>query len=119
MRRLRNRLSVSDVQTIIAQAVAEAKAQGKPAVIAVVDRVGNVLAVYSMAGAPPTATIRSAPDPANNTDLRRADRTGCGRGHRQGDHRRLSVVRRQCLLHPHRQRDRAAEFSARAVFGRA
>ena len=62
-------LSVSDVQTIIAQAVAEAKAQGKPAVIAVVDRVGNVLAVYSMAGAPATATIRSAPDPANNTDL--------------------------------------------------
>ena len=62
-------LSVSDVQTIIAQAVAEAKAQGKPAVIAVVDRVGNVLAVYSMTGAPPTATIRSAPVPANNTDL--------------------------------------------------
>jgi len=62
-------LSVSDVQTIIAQAVAEAKAQGKPAVIAVVDRVGNVLAVYSMAGAPATAAIRSAPDPGNNTDL--------------------------------------------------
>ena len=62
-------LSVSDVQTIIAQAVAEAKAQGKPAVIAVVDRVGNVLAVYSMAGAPATATIRSAPVASNNTDL--------------------------------------------------
>jgi len=62
-------LSVSDVQTVIAQAVAEANAQGKPAVIAVVDRVGNVLAVYSMAGAPATATIPSAPNPANNTDL--------------------------------------------------
>ena len=62
-------LSVSDVQTVIAQAVAEANAQGKPAVIAVVDRVGNVLAVYTMAGAPATATIPSAPNPANNTDL--------------------------------------------------
>lgn len=62
-------LSVSDVQTIIAQAVAEATAQGKPATIAVVDRVGNVLAVYTMAGAPATATIPSAPNPANNTDL--------------------------------------------------
>ena len=61
-------LSVADVQTIIAQAVAEANAQGKPAVIAVVDRVGNVLAVYSMTGAPPTATIRGAPSAAN-TDL--------------------------------------------------
>jgi uncharacterized protein GlcG (DUF336 family) len=62
-------LTVSDVQTIIAQAVAEANAQGKSAVIAVVDRVGNVLAVYTMAGAPPTAAIPSAPVPANNTDL--------------------------------------------------
>ena len=55
-------LSVSDVQTIIAQAVSEANTQGKPAVIAVVDRVGNVLAVYTMAGAPTTATIPSAPN---------------------------------------------------------
>ena len=62
-------LTVSDVQTVIAQAVAEANAQGKPAVISVVDRVGNVLAVYTMAGAPATATIPSAPNPANNTDL--------------------------------------------------
>jgi uncharacterized protein GlcG (DUF336 family) len=62
-------LSVSDVQTIIAQAVAEANAQGKPATLAVVDRVGNVLAVYTMAGAPALASIPSAPVPANNTDL--------------------------------------------------
>ncbi|MDE2085046.1 MAG: heme-binding protein [Xanthomonadaceae bacterium] len=52
-------LGVSDVQTIIAQAAAEAQAQGKPAVIAVVDRVGNVLAVYRMNGAPDTMTITS------------------------------------------------------------
>ena len=62
-------LSVSDVQKIISRAVAEAVAQGKPAYIAVVDRVGNVLAVYKMAGAPDNATLRAAPNPANNTDL--------------------------------------------------
>src|SRR5471032_734978 len=62
-------LTVADVQKIISRAVAEASAQGKPAVIAVVDRVGNVLAVYSMTGAPSTATVRAAANPANNTDL--------------------------------------------------
>jgi uncharacterized protein GlcG (DUF336 family) len=41
-------LSSSDVQQVIAQAVAEAKARGVNATIAVVDRVGNVLAVYRM-----------------------------------------------------------------------
>jgi uncharacterized protein GlcG (DUF336 family) len=51
-------LTVTDVQTIIAQAVAEAQAQNKPSVIAVVDRVGNVLGVYKMAGAPTTIEIR-------------------------------------------------------------
>ena len=42
-------LSVSDVQRVIARAVHEAQAQGVDATIAVVDRVGNVLAVYQMA----------------------------------------------------------------------
>ncbi len=49
-------LSQSDVQTIIAQAAAEAQAQAKPAVIAVVDRVGNVLAVYRTSSAAPQLT---------------------------------------------------------------
>lgn len=62
-------LNISDVQTIISRAVAEAAAQGKPAVIAVVDRLGNVLAVYSMAGAPANTTIRHAASSANDTDL--------------------------------------------------
>src|SRR3982751_2163923 len=39
-------LAVADVQLAIAQAAGEAKARGRGAVIAVVDRVGNVLAVY-------------------------------------------------------------------------
>ena len=43
-------LSVTDVQTIIAQAVGEAQARNLPSVIAVVDRVGNVLAVFDMNG---------------------------------------------------------------------
>ncbi len=49
-------LSVTDVQTIIAQAVGEATARNLPSVIAVTDRVGNVLAVFRMNGAAATAT---------------------------------------------------------------
>jgi uncharacterized protein GlcG (DUF336 family) len=44
-------LSVSDVQRVIAQAVGEARARNLPSTIAVVDRVGNVLAVFRMNGA--------------------------------------------------------------------
>jgi uncharacterized protein GlcG (DUF336 family) len=54
-------LTAADVQQIIAQAVAEAQARGTPAVIAVTDRVGNVLGVYNMVGAPSTMTIRPGP----------------------------------------------------------
>jgi uncharacterized protein GlcG (DUF336 family) len=52
-------LSVAQVQQVIAQAAAEASAQGAPAHIAVVDRVGNVLGVFRMNGAPSTTTIQS------------------------------------------------------------
>jgi uncharacterized protein GlcG (DUF336 family) len=52
-------LSVSDVQRVLAQAVAEAQARNARATIAVVDRVGNVLAVYRMAGAANSMTITS------------------------------------------------------------
>ena len=41
-------LTAADVQQVIAQAVAEAQARSANATIAVVDRVGNVLAVYRM-----------------------------------------------------------------------
>ncbi|MGV3510532.1 MAG: heme-binding protein [Novosphingobium sp.] len=44
-------LTVGEVQQIIAQAVGEARALNYPAIIAVVDRVGNVLAVFRMNGA--------------------------------------------------------------------
>ncbi len=43
----------------MARAVAEAQARNAPATIAVVDRVGNVLGVFAMNGAPKTFTVRT------------------------------------------------------------
>ncbi|HXG66395.1 MAG TPA: heme-binding protein, partial [Blastocatellia bacterium] len=51
------RLTVSDVQTIIAQAVAQAEASNFPATIAVVDKEGRVLGVFRMRGAPTAITV--------------------------------------------------------------
>ncbi len=51
-------LSILDVQRIIAQAAGEAQARNLPSEIAVVDRVGNVLAVFRMNGA--RATTRTS-----------------------------------------------------------
>jgi uncharacterized protein GlcG (DUF336 family) len=50
-------LSTDEVGRILSQAVAEAQARGANATIAVVDRVGNVLAVFSMGGAAATFNI--------------------------------------------------------------
>ncbi|MEO1729732.1 MAG: hypothetical protein AAFR64_03230 [Pseudomonadota bacterium] len=58
-------LSEADVQQVIAQAAAQADAQGAAATIAVVDRVGNVLAVFAMPGAAGTAMISEAPNGGN------------------------------------------------------
>src|SRR5215475_4825230 len=60
-------LTEDDVNTITLQAIHEATARGKPATIAIVDRVGNVLVVTQMPGAPATATITSGR--GNNTGL--------------------------------------------------
>lgn len=54
-------LTTADVATIVAQAVAEAKARTLPADIAVSDRVGNILAVFHMTGARPTTAIPLPP----------------------------------------------------------
>ena len=54
-----NFLTTTDVERVIAQAVVEAQAVNAKATIAVVDRVGNVLAVFRMAGAGSTFTITS------------------------------------------------------------
>ncbi|MCI0516512.1 MAG: heme-binding protein [Woeseiaceae bacterium] len=52
-------LSVSEVEGVIARAVAEAQARNAAATIAVVDRVGNVLAVFRMNGAATNVEVRS------------------------------------------------------------
>lgn len=61
-------LSVADVEKILAGAIAEANARNVPAVIAVTDRVGNVLAVFRMNGARPDATASPAPN-GDNIDV--------------------------------------------------
>ncbi len=53
------KLATSDVGRVIAQAAQEAAARGAPAVIAVVDRVGNVLGVFRMDGGPGTVRVGS------------------------------------------------------------
>lgn len=55
-------LTAAEVGKIVAQAAAQAQADGRPAVIAVADRVGNVLALFRMTGAPASAHIPEAPD---------------------------------------------------------
>ena len=55
-------LNVTDIETIISQAVSEANARNLPAVIAIVDRSGNVLAVFRMNGANAVTTIRNGPN---------------------------------------------------------
>ena len=50
-------LTSAEVQQILAQAIGEAQARSQPSVIAVTDRVGNVLGVFAMTGAPATTTV--------------------------------------------------------------
>lgn len=50
-------LTVGDVRRVLAQGIAQANALGEQATIAVVDRVGNVLAVHRMAPVAPAITI--------------------------------------------------------------
>ena len=53
------RLTPADVQQVLAQVVAEAEVRNQPGTAAVVDRVGNVLAVYQMQDADPLVTVTS------------------------------------------------------------
>ncbi|WP_129791379.1 heme-binding protein [Sphingosinicella sp. CPCC 101087] len=65
-------LTVSDVERIIAQGVAEAQAQGQPSGFIVIDRVGNVLAAFVMNGT--DLTLRTPPAPnGRSTDLQDLD----------------------------------------------
>jgi len=65
-------LSVSDVQQVLAQAIAQARSDNQPAVISVVDRVGNVLALFRMTGAPASTHIADAPN-GQNLDVQGQD----------------------------------------------
>lgn len=58
-------LSSADVEKILAGAISEANARNLPSVIAVTDRVGNVLAVFRMTGARADATASPAPNGQN------------------------------------------------------
>ena len=59
-------LTTGEVQQIIAQAVAEAQARGRPATIVVVDRVGNVLAAFQMNGANTGLAVPASPSGVNH-----------------------------------------------------
>lgn len=66
-------LTTNEVETIIAQAAAEASARSAPATIAVVDRVGNVLAIFQMNGARATTQVREGPSGTPDTSLQGVD----------------------------------------------
>ena len=70
-------LSTSDVQAIIARAAVQANAMGVPATIAVVDRVGNVLAVFKMPGSRDFVAIPDAPN-GQNVDIQGLDVPAAG-----------------------------------------
>lgn len=61
-------LSTSDVQTLIAQAVSAAQALNRPVTVAVTDKEGNVLGLFSMTGAPSTFIIRGGGSPGQVAD---------------------------------------------------
>jgi uncharacterized protein GlcG (DUF336 family) len=56
-------LTADDVRTLIAQAVSAAVALNKPVTVAVTDKEGNTLGVFSMTGAPPNTIIRGGGSP--------------------------------------------------------
>ena len=64
-------LSTAEVQRVIAQAVGEAKARNLPAIVAVTDRVGNVLGVFQMNGSRNRMTVSrlTATNELNNPDV--------------------------------------------------
>jgi uncharacterized protein GlcG (DUF336 family) len=59
-------LTQAEVERIIAQAVFEAQARGRPGTIVVVDRVGNVLAAFRMNGANNDLSVPPSPSGVNH-----------------------------------------------------
>jgi uncharacterized protein GlcG (DUF336 family) len=85
-------LTVADVQRIVSQAVGEAAARGRPAVIAVVDRVGNVLAVFQMTGAPARVTVTSGRGIPRTNGLEQVQDTFAAAGAANSPSGRLSAI---------------------------
>lgn len=65
---LAGNLTAADVQTLIAQAVSAAVALNKAVTVAVTDKEGNVLGVFSMTNAPPNIIIRGGGSPGQVAD---------------------------------------------------
>jgi uncharacterized protein GlcG (DUF336 family) len=72
-------LTQADVQKILAQGVAEAQARNLPATFAVVDRVGNVLAVFAMNGSNQRLSVPRGPN-GSSLDLQGVDVQGAVAG---------------------------------------
>jgi uncharacterized protein GlcG (DUF336 family) len=72
-------LTQAEVQQIIAQAAGEARARNLPATIAVVDRVGNVLAVFAMTGSNQRLVVPRGPNGSTH-DLQGIDVPGAVAG---------------------------------------
>ncbi|HEY0314029.1 MAG TPA: heme-binding protein [Allosphingosinicella sp.] len=72
-------LTQADVEAVLARGINEAQGRSTPATFAVVDRVGNVLAVFAMAGANPRLSIPVAPDGSAH-DLQGVDVPGGAAG---------------------------------------
>ena len=72
-------LTQADVEAVLARGINEAQGRSTPATFAVVDRVGNVLAVFAMTGANPRLAIPVAPDGSAH-DLQGVDVPGAAAG---------------------------------------
>lgn len=72
-------LTAADVQLVLAQGINEAQGRGRPATLAVVDRVGNVLGVFTMNGANPRLFVPNGPN-GSSFDLQGIDVPGAVAG---------------------------------------
>jgi uncharacterized protein GlcG (DUF336 family) len=67
------------VEAVLARGINEAQGRSRPATIAVVDRVGHVLAVFAMTGSDPRLSVPVAPDGSAH-DLQGVDVPGAAAG---------------------------------------
>ncbi len=85
-------LTVAEVQQIIAQAVGESQARSVAATIAVVDRVGNVLAVFQMTNAAGTLQVTSGRGIARTNGLEKVEDTFTNLGAGGSPTRKLGAI---------------------------